>query len=131
MEDMRPVTLEEYDAFPLPDQRKEPGWDPEKAARRKVRVIKVPYDLDPMKEHTIFEFQGFVYICYAKKTRGRSMIRCLGLADIAPPVAKVLPEEMTAAIKDERVEYGLGDGIRESIDKDIIDNIAKEAEGDG
>ena len=57
-------------------------WDPEKAARRKVRVIKVPYDLDPMKEHTIFEFQGFVYICYAKKTRGRSMIRCLGLSDV-------------------------------------------------
>ena len=83
MKDMRPLTAEEYDALPLPDiDEAEPCWDPEKAAKRKVRVIKVPYDLDPMKEKTVFEFAGFVYICYAKKTRGRSMIRGLGLADV-------------------------------------------------
>ena len=59
----------------------EPRWSPGKAAKRKVRVLKVPHGEDPMEEKTIFEFGGFVYICYAVKTRGRYMIRCLGLAE--------------------------------------------------
>lgn len=62
----------------IPESR----WDPEKAVRRKVRVLKVPHGEDPMEEKTIFEFGGFVYICYAVKTRGRYMIRCLGLAEV-------------------------------------------------
>ena len=76
MQETQPIADTESTALPPAT------WDPEKAARRKVRVIKVPYDLDPMKENTVFEFAGFIYICYAKKTRGRSMIRCLGLSDV-------------------------------------------------
>ena len=112
MEQMEPIAdTKRADLIP-------PMWDPAKAAKRQVRVIKVSHDLDPMKEQTIFEFGGFVYICYAKKTRGRSMIRCLGLADVAP---KDVPFEDAIS----------GDGIKEAIDKDIIDNVIKEAEGDG
>ena len=115
MEQMEPIAnTKRADLIP-------PMWDPAKAAKRQVRVIKVSHDLDPMKEQTIFEFGGFVYICYAKKTRGRSMIRCLGLADVERESSRMNPADANAA----------GEAMREAIDKDIIDNIAKEAEGDG
>ena len=131
-EPMRPVTAEEYDKLPLPDQ--EPRWDPEKATKRKVRVVKVPYDQDPMKEKTVFEYQGFVYICYAKKTRGRSMIRCLGLAHIDPPKKQTpfesgkLLDNAKGGLENDSFDDAIsGDGIKDIIDKDIIDKVIKEA----
>ena len=76
MEQMEPIKDTEQAAMPV--MPVEPRWDPKKAAKPKVKVIKTPYDADPMKEKTVFQIFGCVYICYAKKTRGRSMIRYLG-----------------------------------------------------
>lgn len=133
----------------------EPRWDPEKAAMRKVRVLKVPYDQDPMKEKTIFEYQGFVYICYAKKTRGRSMIRCLGIAEIDAPkkhtpfeAGKLLDNANDGLMENEK-ELGLavtnfrasrkadaagddmGDAIKEAINDEAVQEVIKEVTGDG
>ena len=46
-----------------------------------MKLKKIPYTEDPMKEKVVFQLFGCVYICYAKKTRGRSMIRLLGRAE--------------------------------------------------
>lgn len=62
----------------------EPRYDPVKAAKPRIKVLKTPYSDDPMAEGTTFQIFGCVYICYAKKTRGRSMIRYLGVADVEP-----------------------------------------------
>ena len=83
--------------LPVMPERK---WDPEKAARRKVRVIKVPNGQDPMKEKTVFEFGGFVYMCYAVKTRSRYMIRCLGIADVEKPAKPELTPFETGKLLD-------------------------------
>jgi len=138
----------------------EPKWDPEKAAKRKVRVLKVPYGEDPMDEKTIFEFGGFVYICYAVKTRGRYMIRCLGLAEVehdrrimdTGPAAKGLKDAIDDDVMEEAIEKektpfeagkildnakdgldddAMGDSIKEAIDNDIVQKVIKEAEGHG
>jgi len=111
----------------------DPRWDPEKATKRKVRVIKVPYDQDPMKEKTIFEYQGFVYICYSKKTRGRSMIRCLGLAHIEPP-KKQTPFEagkLLDGVKNQLDGDAMGDAIKEAIGDETVQEVIKEVTGDG
>ena len=92
----------------------EPRWDPEKAGKRKVRIAKVPHGLDPMKEKTVFEFGGFVYICYAKKTRGRSMIRCLGMAEIEPD-----PKIMDATLASK--------ALSDSIDDDVMKEAQAES----
>ena len=98
----------------LPPAVPEPRWDPENASKRKVRVIKAPYDHDPMKEKTVFEFGGFVYICYAKKTRGRSMIRCLGMVVVDAPKKQTpfeagkLLDEATKELDDD----AMGDAIK-------------------
>jgi len=133
MEQVEPIrTTEEVI---LPPGRQDPRWDPEKATKRKVRVIKVPYDQDPMKEKTIFEYQGFVYICYSKKTRGRSMIRCLGLAEVeGPPKKKQTPFESGKLL--DNVKNGLdadamGDAIKEAIDDETVQQVIKEAVSDG
>ena len=88
----------------------EPKWDPERAARRKVRVIKVPNGQDPMKEKTVFEFGGFVYLCYAVKTRGRYMIRCLGMAELASDTKLIDPGPAAKALSD-------------SIDSDVMADL--------
>jgi len=75
MEQIEPISDTENAALPVVPEKR---WDPEKAAKPKVKVIKTPYEDDPMKEKTVFQIFGSVYICYAKKTRGRSMIRYLG-----------------------------------------------------
>lgn len=75
MEQIEPISDTENAALPVMNDKR---WDPEKAAKPKVKVIKTPYEEDPMKEKTVFQIFGCVYICYAKKTRGRSMIRYLG-----------------------------------------------------
>lgn len=77
MEQIEPIRDTESAALPVMSEKR---WDPEKAAKPKVKVIKTPYDEDPMKEKTVFQIFGSVYMCYAKKTRGRSMIRYLGKA---------------------------------------------------
>lgn len=102
--------------------RPEPTWDPEKAARRKVRLIKVPHGQDPMKEKTIFEFGGFVYICYAVKTRARYMIRCLGMADVEKPATPDLtPYEAGKLL----------DAADDDVGEELIKQAVKEAEGHG
>jgi len=134
MEQVNPIADKESSALPPVEQV--PKWDPEKAAMRKVRVIKVPYDQDPMKEQTTFEYAGFVYICYAKKTRGRSMIRCLGLSDVEgpredepPPVKGPTPFEAGEILDnaEDAFKAAMGDAIAEAID----DEIMKEVTGDG
>ena len=92
----------------------EPMWDPEKAAKRKVRVLKVPHGEDPMQEKTVFEFGGFVYICYAVKTRGRYMIRCLGLADVERPVENETTPFEAGKILD-NAKAGIDDEIRQEV----------------
>lgn len=131
MEQTEPIADTESTALPPAGQV--PKWDPEKAARRKVRVIKVPYHLDPMKEKTTFEFQGFIYICYAKKTRGRSMIRCLGLPEIDPP-KKQTPFEAGKLLDNAKNELdgdAMGDAIQEAIDDETVQQVIKEVTGDG
>lgn len=80
MDQIEPINDKENTALPVVPE--EPRWDPEKAAKPKVRLIKTSYDQDPMKEKTVFQIYGCVYVCYAKKTRGRSMIRYLGKAEV-------------------------------------------------
>ena len=107
----------------------EPRYDPERASRRKVRVKKVPYSYDPMKEKTIFEFAGFVYICYAKKTRGRSMIRCLGMSQLEHEQKPVSPYDAGKILT--KAEDDMGDAIKEAINDDVVQEVIKEVTGDG
>ena len=100
-------------------------WDPEKAGKRKVRVVKVPYGQDPMKEKTIFEFGGFVYICYAVKTRGRYMIRCLGMAEVEKPAQPALTPFEAGKLLDDAAD-GMGDNVKDAVDDEIIDNLSNE-----
>jgi len=118
MEQFEPIGTGE--GAQLPEAPPEPTYDPERAARRKVRVKKVPYSHDPMKEKTIFEFAGFVYICYAKKTRGRSMIRCLGMSQLEP-------EPKLPDINADQ----MGEAIKEAINNDDVQEVIKEVAGDG
>ena len=106
MEQMEPIAQPERPVMPPGIQ--EPRYDAQMAGRRRVRVIKVGYDKDPMKEQTVFEFAGFVYICYAKKTRGRSMIRCLGLADVERPPKESIKDEAVAISDNAVAEAGNG-----------------------
>ena len=133
MEQIQPVSDAGKEALAV--LRPERTWDPEKATKRKVRVIKVPYDQDPMKEKTIFEYQGFVYICYSKKTRGRSMIRCLGLAEVeGPPKKKQTPFEsgkLLDGVKTELDGDAFGDAIKEAIDDEKVQQVIKEVTGEG
>ena len=111
-------------------------WDPEKAAKRKVKIVKVPHGQDPMKEKTVFEFGGFVYICYAKKTRGRSMIRCLGMTEIEREPPKLSPygagKLLDAAGKEDEGPFdAMGEAIKDAVDDDIMKKVVTDAEGDG
>ena len=65
-------------------------FDVSKMNKPRVRVIKIPFDQDPLGEGEVFQLKGCVYICYQKKTRGRSLIRLLGEAE---PVEQVEPVE--------------------------------------
>jgi len=106
MEQMEPIA--DTESASLPVMKVEPRYDSQRAGIRKVRVIKVPYEQDPMKEQTVFEFGGFVYICYAKKTRGRAMIRCLGLADVERPPNESIKDEAVAISDNAVAEAGNG-----------------------
>ena len=118
MEQIEPIETTESAKLPV----MEPRWDPEKAGKRKVRLIKVPHGQDPMREKTIFEFGGFVYICYAVKTRARYMIRCLGMADVEKPATPDLtPYEAGKLLDDATDDMG----------EDIMEEAGKEAEGHG
>ena len=66
----------------------EPRYDPLKAATPRVRVRKIPYSKDPMKEGVIFQVFGCAYHCYGKKTKGRSQIQLLG--EVEPVVEYTL-----------------------------------------
>lgn len=99
-----------------------PTYDPVRAAKPRVKVIKTSYNDDPMRENVTFQIFGCVYICYAKKTRGRSMIRYLGLLDNGRPPGKE-KEPFEDAIS--------GDSIKDAIDQDVIGNLVKEAKGHG
>ena len=59
----------------------EPRYDPLKAATPRVKVRKIPYSQDPLKKDAIFQLYGCAYICYGKKTKGRSQIQLLGKID--------------------------------------------------
>lgn len=115
----------------MPESR----WDPEKASKRKVRVLKVPHGEDPMEKKTVFEFGGFVYICYAVKTRGRYMIRCLGLADVERPREKEQTPFESGKLLDEATKEldadAMGDAIKEAIDDETVQQVIKEVTGDG
>jgi len=156
MEQIETAEIRERSTLPV----MEPRWDPEKTGKRKVRVRKVPHGYDPMKEKTVFEFGGFVYICYAKKTRGRSMIRCLGIADVendrrvmdTGPAAKGLKDAIDDDVMKEATgkkqtpfeggslldkatkelaDDSMGDAIKEAIDDEIVQKVIAEVTGDG
>ena len=147
MEQIEPIATTESAKLPVV----EPKWNPEKAAKRKVKVVKVPYGQDPMKEKTVFEFGGFVYICYAKKTRGRSMIRCLGMTEVEREPPKLTPYEAGKLLDAAGNEDHLGsadlqsapvqreidkmsEAIKDSCDdevfQDMVNSAVKENEGD-
>ena len=119
MEQIEPIATTEQAILPVPSR--EPKWDPEKAGKRKVRVVKVPHGQDPMKEKTVFEFGGFVYICYAVKTRGRYMIRCLGMADVEKARPAMTPYEAGKLL--DNAANAMGDDIKEAVDDEVINNL--------
>ena len=122
-------SIEATNQAQLPEAPPEPRYDTEKTGRRKVRVVKVPYSQDPMKEKTVFEFSGFVYICYAKKTRGRSMIRCLGMSQLEREQKPVSPYDAGKILT--KAEDDMGEAIKEAINDYVVQKVITEVAGHG
>ena len=59
----------------------EPRYDASKTSKPRVKVRKIPYSQDPLKKDVVFQLFGCAYICYGKKTKGRSQIQLLGKVD--------------------------------------------------
>lgn len=47
-----------------------------------VRLKKVPHSQNPLKKNSVFSVNGAVYKVYGAKTKGRMLVRFLGLAEI-------------------------------------------------
>jgi hypothetical protein len=97
----------------------EPRYDPERASRPRIKVLKTPYSDDPMAEGATFSIFGCVYICYAKKTRGRSMIRYLGIADVEHGRKLIDPAPASKVLKD---------AIDDDVMKDLVGERPREKE---
>lgn len=44
----------------------------------KVRVVKVPFDLNPLEKNQCFQLMGAIFQVFQAKTRGRVILRYLG-----------------------------------------------------